>query len=329
MPHALTDGCKRRIDYLRLSITDRCNLRCTYCMPTEGIPKLFHDDMLRYEEILRLARIVVGMGITKVRITGGEPLVRKDVLVLCRAIAQIPGLESLSLTTNGVLLADYADELAGAGIQRVNVSLDTLNRDKFQAITRRDALQDVWRGIEAADRAGLRPVKLNVVVMHGINDDEIEDLARLTLSHSYHVRFIEFMPFKSDDFERRYLSCEEILTRLRAMGTLDDATSRHSNGPARYFRLRGGMGKIGLISPISHHFCPACNRLRLTSDGKLRTCLFASVETDLRTKMREGASDDVLVRCILDAVAVKPKQHELDSEVFRKCIGRPMVSIGG
>ncbi len=329
MSHVLTDGCKRRIDYLRLSITDRCNLRCTYCMPSEGVPKLVHDDLLRYEELVRLARIVVDMGITKIRVTGGEPLVRKDVVYLCQSIAQIPGLDSLSLTTNGVLLADHAEALAKAGIQRVNISLDTLKRERFLAITRRDALDDVWRGIEAAERVGLRPVKLNAVIMHGINDDEIEDLAGLTLRYPYHVRFIEFMPFRSDEFERRYLSCEEILARLRAMGTVEEATSRNSNGPARYFRFQGGVGKIGLISPISHHFCPACNRLRLTSDGKLRTCLFAGVETDLRTMMRNGATDDAIVRCILDAVAVKPKRHELDSEVFRKCIGRPMVSIGG
>lgn len=329
MPQLLTDGCKRRIDYLRLSITDKCNLRCTYCMPSEGVPKLHHDDLLRYEEVLRLARVVVAMGITKIRITGGEPLVRKDLIYLCRSIAQIPGLDSLSLTTNGVLLAEYAEALAGSGIQRVNISLDTLRRERFLAITCRDALDDVWRGIKAADRAGLRPVKLNVVVMHGINDDEIEDLARLTLTHPYHVRFIEFMPFKSEDFDHRYLSSEEILARLRAIGALEETSSRNSNGPARYFRFQGGVGKIGLISPISHHFCPACNRLRLTSDGKLRTCLFAGVETDLRTMMREGASDEALVRRILDAVLIKPKQHELDSEVFRKCIGRPMVSIGG
>lgn len=329
MPPCLTDGCKRRIDYLRLSVTDRCNLRCAYCMPAEGVPKLHHDEMLRYEEILRLARIAVAMGISKIRITGGEPLVRKDIVYLCRSIARIPGLSSLSLTTNGVLLADYAEELARAGIQRVNVSLDTLNRERYFAITRRDAFLEVWRGIEAAQRSGLRPVKLNVVVMQGVNDDEIEDLARLTLSHPFHVRFIEFMPFKSDEFERRFLSGEEILTRIQAVGPLEDARSRNSNGPARYLRFHGGIGKIGLISPISHHFCPTCNRLRLTSDGKLRTCLFASQETDLRTIMRDGATDEAIMHCIRGAVADKPKEHALDSEVFRKCIGRPMVSIGG
>lgn len=329
MSRCLTDGCQRNIDYLRLSITDRCNLRCTYCMPTEGVCKLLHDDMLRYEEILRLARVAVGLGITKIRITGGEPLVRRDVVTLCRGIARLEGLESLSLTTNGVLLADHAQALADAGIQRVNVSLDTLRREKFLAITRRDAFLDVWRGIQAADRVGLRPVKLNVVVMQGVNDDEIEDLARLTLDHPIHVRFIEFMPFRSDEFERRYLSSEEILARLRGMGTLEEATSRNSNGPARYYRLNGGEGKIGIISPISHHFCPTCNRLRLTSDGRLRTCLFSSHETDLRSVLRSGAPDQALAQCIVEAVANKPKQHVLDSEVFRKCIGRPMVSIGG
>lgn len=329
MPFSLTDGCKRQIDYLRLSVTDRCNLRCTYCMPEGGVDKLQHDDLLRYEEIIRLGRIAVEMGLTKIRITGGEPLVRKDIMYLCQGIARLAGLRSLSLTTNGVLLADYAEGLAEAGIQRVNVSLDTLKRDRYHAITRRDAFLDVWRGIEAADRAGLRPVKLNVVVMHGVNDDEIEDLAHLTMDYPYHVRFIELMPFKADEFKRRYLSCAEILRRLRAMGPLDDARSRNSNGPARYFRFRGGRGKIGLISPVSHHFCPSCNRLRLTSDGKLRTCLFASQETDLRRVMRSGADDEVIMRCIREAVATKPKQHSLDSEVFRKCIGRPMVSIGG
>lgn len=323
------DAYQRRIDYLRFSITDRCNLRCSYCMPQEGFAKLDHEQILRYEEILRLARLAVGMGISKIRLTGGEPLVRREVLYLCENITRIPGLQSLSLTTNGVLLADYAEGLFRAGIKRINVSLDTLNPEKFEAITRRPFFHKVWEGIETARRVGFSPIKLNCVVMRGINDDEIEDLARLTLRYPFHVRFIEFMPFQPEEQRRKFLSADEIFRRVEGVAPLVPAESINSNGPASYYRFEGAPGKIGIISPISHHFCNSCNRLRLTSDGKLRTCLFSTEETDILALLRQGALDEEILSEMRRAIARKPEKHALDQDVLRKCISRPMVAIGG
>lgn len=327
MSMKLIDSYKRKIDYLRLSITDRCNLRCTYCMPEGGIPKLVHEDILKYEEIIRLARIVTEMGITKIRITGGEPLVRKDILYMCQGIAEIPGLSSLSVTTNGVLLSQYAEDLFKAGIKRINISLDTLNPGKFSLITRKDLFHAVWNGIETARKVGFSPIKLNVVAMAGINDDEIEELAKLTYSYPYHVRFIEFMPFQSN--EKCYISSDAILERLSKVAPLVPTQSKNSNGPARYFAFPDAEGKIGIISPISHHFCPTCNRLRMTADGKLRTCLFSVDETDLKPLLRGGASDSEIAEVIHQAVATKPEKHRLDGGSLRKCISRPMAAIGG
>jgi cyclic pyranopterin phosphate synthase len=324
-----TDAYHRRIDYLRLSITDRCNLRCSYCMPPDGFAKVDHESILRYEEILHLARLVVQMGISKIRLTGGEPLVRKDVLYLCENITRIPGLQDLSLTTNGVLLSQYAEGLFRAGIKRINISLDTLKPEKFESITHRGFFQKVWEGIEAAQRVGFTPIKLNAVVMEGVNDDEIEDLARLTLRYPFHVRFIEFMPFQPEDQGKKFLSSDEILRRVARVAPLLPAQSVHGNGPATYYRFRDAPGKIGIISPISHHFCATCNRLRVTSDGKLRTCLFASEETDLLTLLRGGASDEEIIQEIRRTIASKPEKHALDQDVLRKCISRPMFAIGG
>ena len=329
MPSAPVDSYKRRIEYLRLSVTDRCNLRCTYCVPEEGVPKLKHADVLRYEEILRLAGIAAKMGISKIRITGGEPLVRKDILYLCENIARISGLKSLSITTNGVLLSEFAEGLVHSGIHRINVSLDTLQREKFERITRRDSFHEVWRGIAAAHAAGLAPIKLNTVVMQGVNDDEIEDLARLTFIYPFHVRFIEFMPFREDGQVDPFLSGDDIIERLKRVAPLIPAQSRFSNGPAQHYRFPDALGLIGIISPVSHHFCPACNRLRVTSDGKLRTCLFSPEETDLKGLIRQGALDDDIIAAIRLAIEKKPEKHELDSAIFRKCINRPMVAIGG
>jgi cyclic pyranopterin phosphate synthase len=329
MPLPPEDLYHRRIDYLRLSVTDRCNLRCTYCMPEEGIPRLHHEDILRYEEILRLARIVTQMGITRMRITGGEPLVRKDILYLCANIARIPGLKSLSLTTNGLLLQEYARSLFEAGIQRINVSLDTLQPEKYAAITRRDCFEQVWGGILAARDIGFAPLKLNAVVMRGINDDEIENLARLTYQYPFEVRFIEFMPFQSVEGQNRLVSADEILERLAAVAPLHPTISQNGNGPARHFRFSNTLGKIGIISPISQHFCQTCNRLRVTADGKLRTCLFSTEETDLKTPLRGGASDRDIMERIYAAIKRKPERHELDRGILRKCISRPMVRIGG
>ncbi|MDR3570270.1 MAG: GTP 3',8-cyclase MoaA [Syntrophobacteraceae bacterium] len=329
MPTPPTDSFHRKIDYLRLSITDRCNLRCVYCMPEEGVAKLDHSEMLSYEEIVRLARIAISMGISKVRITGGEPLVRKDALSLCESIASLPGIASLTLTTNGVLLSDFAEGLFKAGIARVNISLDTLKPERFLRIARKDLFSRVWAGIMAADRAGFSPVKLNTVVMAGVNDDEIEDLARLTFDYPFHVRFIEFMPFQQRDYDSLFIPAFEILERLRRIAPLEKVTVSESNGPALHYGFKGAKGKIGIISPVSDHFCPNCNRLRLTADGKLRSCLFSVDETDLFQLLRRGASDDEICAAMVAAINSKPEKHHLSSAVFRKCISRPMFSIGG
>jgi cyclic pyranopterin phosphate synthase len=326
---ALFDQYQRRIDYLRLSITDRCNLRCVYCMPPEGVPYLPHDNILRYEEIERLARLVVSLGITKIRLTGGEPLVRRGVLHLCQRLAQIAGVQSLSITTNGVLLSDFAEGLYRCGIKRLNISLDTLKPDKFAAITHQDSFGAVWEGIQRALAAGFHPIKINTVVLRGVNDDDIEDLARLTYEYPFHVRFIEFMPFNALVPPEHYISGDEVLKRLNRLDTLLPSHSVNSNGPARYFRFSSAIGKIGLINPLSHHFCGTCNRLRLTADGKLRTCLFSEKEVDLKKLLREYAEDHEIQAAIRQAIQDKPQKHVLEDAVFRKCINRPMRAIGG
>ncbi len=327
----LTDGYRRPIDYLRVSITDRCNLHCLYCMPLGGVTKLDHDDILSYEEFLRLIQVAVEMGISKVRLTGGEPLVRKGVTDFCRRLTNLPGLKSLSLTTNGVLLEERAEDLYDAGIRRLNISLDTLLRQKFQRITRRDEFARVWRGIQVAEETGFEPIKINVVVMRHINDDEIAELARLTLDRPYHIRFIEFMTINNDNswVLQHYVSADEILAKLRSMAPLEQVSSRHTNGPARHFSWPDAKGIIGIISPISHHFCPTCNRIRLTADGKLRNCLFSDTEVDIKSPLRQGATDADLAQILTASVQQKPEKHALQSDLFRKCHSRPMVAIGG
>jgi len=327
----LTDRYQRPIDYLRVSITDRCDLRCIYCTPLGGSPKLAHDDILSYEEFLHLIQVAVDMGITKVRLTGGEPLVRKGVTDFCRRLAGLPGLQSLSLTTNGVMLEELAQDVYDAGIRRINISLDTLQPQKFLRITRRDEFHRVWRGIQAAEKVGFSPIKINVVAMRGINDDEILDLAKLTLDRAYHIRFIEFMGFNNDSnwLHQHYVSADEILANLRTLAPLEQITARHTNGPARHFRWPKAAGMIGIISPVSNHFCAACNRIRLTADGKLRNCLFSDQEVDIKSSLRQGATDAELSQILRDSIDNKPEKHSLQSDVFRKCQSRPMVAIGG
>jgi cyclic pyranopterin phosphate synthase len=300
-------------------------------MPVEGTFKLDHDEILSYEEFLRLIQIAVNMGISKVRLTGGEPLVRKGVVDFCRRLTSISGLQSLSLTTNGVLLEELSQDLFAAGIRRVNVSLDTLQREKFLRITRRDEFARVWRGIQAAERVGFNPVKINVVVMRGINDDEVLDLARLSLHRPYHIRFIEFMSINNDSpwMLQHYVSADEILAKLRQVGSLEQVVAQHTNGPARHYRWPDAAGMIGIISPISHHFCPSCNRIRLTADGRLRNCLFSDQEVDIKSSLRQGATDSELSQFLRDSIVNKPEKHSLQSDVFRKCQSRPMVAIGG
>jgi len=331
MAQGLVDGYQRRVDYLRLSVTDRCNLRCTYCMPTEGFRYLPHEAILRYEELLRLVRITTGLGIRKVRVTGGEPFVRKGIVSFLERLCAVSGVDDVSVTTNGVLLEPMAKDLWQAGIRRINVSLDTLQPRKYAAITGVDAFDAVWRGLSAALDHGFSPVKINVVAMKGINDDEIETLAQLTLAYPFHVRFIELMPFQPDSYEERYLASDLVLEKIASFGPLIPCSSGNGNGPARYYQFPGAPGKIGLISPMSHHFCPTCNRLRITAEGSLRTCLFADRDVDLRQPLRHGAPDADIARLIREAIETKPEKHRLNEGSLppRKCLSRSMTSIGG
>lgn len=330
--NTLRDHYKRHINYLRISITDRCNLRCTYCMPPEGIFHLSHRDILTYEEIVRLAQIALNEGISKIRITGGEPLVRKGVVNLVHSLSRLEGIQDLSMTTNGILLSDYAQPLAAAGLQRVNVSMDSLQPGLFRDITRGGDLSLVWRGIEKAQAAGLSPIKINVVAIQGSNESEIVDFARLTINNDYQVRFIEFMPIgNGNGWEQgRYLSCSSIKTLIEKQHPLSPVyhSREGMSGPAELYRLAGARGMIGFINPVSRHFCATCNRLRLTADGKLRPCLFSDQEIDVRQALRSGGSDEALKELLHRALSSKPKGHTLMEPTFRKCT-REMVAIGG
>jgi cyclic pyranopterin phosphate synthase len=319
------DSFGRTINYLRISVTDRCNLRCIYCMPPEGVPQMPHSEILSYEEIRAVVQAAAELGIYKIRLTGGEPLVRVELPKLVRMLSQIEGIEELSLTTNGTVLKKYALELKQAGLSRVNVSLDTLNPDKFRYITRLGELQGVLEGIEAAKEAGFDPVKVNTVVMRGINDDEILDFARMTYEE-WHVRFIELMPFKG---AAEFVPSIELRQHIGLLGKLEPCASVTGNGPAMYYRLAGAKGTIGFISPLTEtSFCSRCNRMRLTPDGKLRPCLLGEDEIDLKMPLRNNASIEELKRLILKAVASKPQRHHLEEGNVRP-VNRKMSQIGG
>jgi cyclic pyranopterin phosphate synthase len=323
----LYDSWQRQINYLRISVTDHCNLNCVYCS-AGSVPHLPRSEILSYEEIERLARVAASLGINKVRLTGGEPLVRPDLVTLVRMISQVEGIDDISLTTNGVLLSRYAAELKEAGLNRVNVSLDTLRMDRFKRITGQAQLNAVLAGIEAANRAGLQPVKINMVVMRGINDDEVIDFARLTIDPGWHVRFIEFMPLGTPGAESlKTASTQEIRQRLLALGKLEPYIGKTGNGPARYYRLAGAKGTIGFISPMTEHFCHSCNRLRLTADGQLRPCLLDDDEVNLKEALRNGASTKRLKELIQKAVAIKRERHHLNEGSGPP--ERPMRQIGG
>ena len=307
----MRDGFGRRIEYLRVSVTDKCNLRCVYCMPMEGLPWLKRDEILHYEEIASIVRTMATMGLRRVRLTGGEPLVRRDIAELARMIADVPGIDDLALSTNAVLLADVADELRAAGVRRLNVSLDSLRPDRVDAISRRpDSLPAIMDGLDAAERVGFDPIKINVVVMRGRNDDEIADFAEITRERPWHVRFIEVMPVGAslDVSMDDYVPAMEMLATVRAIGDLRPDQGPGGNGPARYFRFAGAPGTVGVITPMSHNYCDTCNRMRLTADGHLRPCLFGSIQTNLRDPLRAGAE---IVPLIEETLRIKPERHQL------------------
>ena len=325
----LFDSWQRQINYLRISVTDRCNLRCLYCTAQPFAP-ISHDDVLRYEEIYRVAQAAASLGISKVRLTGGEPLVRLYLSQLVKMLSKIEGIDDISLTTNGILLSKYAVELKEAGLKRVNVSLDTLKKDKFKRITGGDKLGEVLSGIEAARLAGLNPVKTNMVVMRGINDDEIIDFARMTTNEEWHIRFIELMPFGTADASvSMTVPTQEIRERIQSLGKLEPYTGLMGNGPAKYYRLPGAKGTIGFITPMTEHFCDTCNRLRLTSDGYLRPCLLDDEEINLKDSLRNGAGMDELRQLIQQAVAIKQERHHLSGGLAPGTAMRPMCQIGG
>lgn len=318
----MKDSFGRDINYLRISITDRCNLRCKYCMPADGIDKCNHKDLLSLEEIEYIAKTFVELGIEKIRITGGEPLVRKNAINLISNLSKLEGLKEIAMTTNGILLEKYAKELKDAGLDRVNISLDTLNEDKYKDITRGGDLNRVFRGIEQAKKAHLTPIKLNTVLIGGFNDDEIEDFVYLTSKEKIDVRFIELMPIgeASDWANKKFVSNEEVLKRVKELKKIktDDLSS-----PAVYYKLPNGKGKIGIINPISCKFCEYCNRIRLTSSGKLKLCLHSDREIDLKSALRNGEN---LKNIISDAIEQKPESHHLEDG---KYIIKNMNQIGG
>lgn len=307
----LRDQFGRGIEYLRISVTDRCNFRCQYCMPLEGLPWLPKAEILRYEEITEVVRQLAPLGLRRIRLTGGEPTIRPQLVDLVRMLRAVPGVEDIALSTNGVKLPELAGPLAEAGLDRVNISADSLRADRVVAIARRDLGFDLVRAAGAAQAAGLHPIKVNVVVMRGVNDDEIADFAALTRDHPWHVRFIELMPVG----DLRALTWEhvvptaEVLERVSALGALaDDAGPSRGNGPARYYRLPEAAGTIGVITPMTHTYCASCNRVRLTADGRLRTCLFGDHEVLLRDALRRGEALEPLFRKALEE---KPKEHQL------------------
>jgi cyclic pyranopterin phosphate synthase len=329
MQKKLFDRHNRQLNYLRVSITDRCNLNCVYCAPEIQKQKLSHHEILRYEEILRLVRICVDLGISKVRVTGGEPLVRKDADTFLTELGKIRGIEDLALTTNGLFLQDHLPEIKAAGIRRLNISLDALDPLVYRRITGHDAFHKVWSGIQQALEMGFSPIKLNAVAMRGFNESEIQPLAELSFSYPFHIRFIEYMPVGEKTLDKHPpLLTPEIEERVSALGTLLPVDKEAHDGPARRFRFQGALGEIGFITPLSHHFCGSCNRLRLTASGRLRVCLLSDRHADLKPHVRSGCSDQELAGIILGAARRKPLNHNLNRDPSAAVHGQ-MSAIGG
>jgi len=327
----LIDPFGRPVTYLRISVTDRCNLRCVYCMPPEGVAWQPHENILRYEEIMEVVRAAAENGVSEFRLTGGEPLVRKDLSDLVRMMAVTPGVEDISLTTNGLLLENQIEGLAQAGLRRINVSLDTLDPQKFARITRGGSLEKVLRGLDRAEAIGIKLIKLNVVMMRGVNQDELVSLARLSLNHPWHIRFIEMMPVNNQQpWGEGFPDPVEVFFPIQEMMHLLEPLHLHpenggiGSGPAREFRLEGAIGKIGFISPVGAQFCDRCNRLRLTADGNLRPCLLTDVEISVTSALRRG---EPVLPLLQQAVLLKPSSHDLDGQThpYQRC----MIQIGG
>ncbi len=318
----MKDSFGREINYLRISVTDLCNLRCRYCMPQEGIPKLPHENVLSVEEIETLAKAFVNLGINKIRLTGGEPLVRRGILDIVERIGKLEGVKDFAITTNGVLLKNLAQELKNRGLKRVNISLDTLKEEKYKYITRIGNIKDVLEGIEVAKKVGLTPIKINTVLVRGFNDDEIEDLARLTEREEIDVRFIELMPIgealKNESI--KYISNQIVLEKLPELIPLE---KKDPSSPAVYYKLPNAKGRIGLINPISCKFCKYCNRVRLTAQGKMKLCLHSDEEVDLKEALRKGQDIESI---IIDAINRKPESHQLERGQY---ITKKMYQIGG
>lgn len=333
----LIDNLGREISYLRVSITDRCNYRCIYCKPEEQFEFIPHEEVLRYEEIVEIIKEAVNLGVTKVRITGGEPLVRKGVVDFIKKLREIKKLEDISLTTNGFFLSEYAEKLKDAGLNRVNISLDSLQEEKYKRITRGGSLEKALKGINSALKAGLLPIKINTVLIRGINDDEVEDFVRLTLGRPLNIRFIEFMPSGEelkDNYRDKFISVLEIKESLAEKYSFRPVDINSGNGPAKYYQIKGGQGTIGFITALSQHFCKTCNRIRLTSEGKLRPCLFSNIEVDIKQAIRNAKTDDKIIGSkiirnnIEKAISIKPEGHKLN-EKFSNRDSFKMSKIGG
>ncbi len=330
----MQDSYGRKIEYMRISLTEKCNLRCRYCMPVDGVDVKTHDDMLSEEELINICKVAAGLGVKKFRLTGGEPLVKKNIIDICKKIKSIPGVEELCITTNGTLLPKYIDDLKNIGIDKINISLDTLNEEKFKYITRVGSLKDTLDGIKSAIDAGVKKVKINSVLIGGFNDDEIVDFVNLTKKYPIDVRFIELMPmYDSGDFKKdSFIPAQTVLDKLDAAGIkykkierIDSVTGKPSdNGTAQLYRIEGALGNIGLISPLSHNFCSTCNRVRLTADGKLKPCLHSNQEINVK-----GLDIQEIENKFKEAIMAKPAEHDYLSSESRTKAGRNMNQIGG
>lgn len=328
----LVDAYQREITYMRVSVTDRCNLRCVYCMPEEGLEWTPTEEILSYDELLRIITVAARRGLRKVRVTGGEPLVRKGIVEFIDRLNRVPGIEEIALTTNAVFLKDMAADLYKAGLRGINISIDSLNPDTFAKIVRRDIFHRVWEGIEEAERVGFAPLKLNVVLQQGVNDHEATDFVNITRHKPYHVRFIEYMPCANwDTWVKTYKPFQAVVDEVEArVGKMIpvNGANEGNTGPAENFRIPGAPGIVGFIHAVSHDFCDTCNRVRLTADGQVRPCLFSEIAVDFRNALRNGCTDEEIEGLLDQVLYVKPEYHELDMIPEEKKL-TTMVNLGG